>query len=284
MIPQSYLTEWRAFAPWIEFHQVEQDLILSKALVQLYSDPFLQEAFAFRGGTALQKLFFTVPTRYSEDIDLVQLRKEAIGPAIDAIRKHLDSWLGKPKVDLKTARATLVYRFQSEVEPVVPMRLKIEVNNGEHFTVLNLKKKNFEVRSSWFQGATGILTYEIEELLGTKLRALYQRKKGRDLYDMSMALRHFESIDPAKIIACFQHYMKHQNLTVSRAQYEANLSAKLQDKAFLNDIHVLLSPGSPKFDAPTHGATILKNLISLLPGEPWKGAADRRNEQVSKRS
>lgn len=275
MIPQSFIVEWRSQAPWIESHQVEQDLVLSKALVQIYSDPLLKEAFAFRGGTALQKLMFSTPHRYSEDIDLVQVRKEPIGDALNALRNLLDPWLGKPGVDRKEARVTLKYRFQSEVEPVVPMRLKIEINTGEHFSVLPPQRKTIQVKSSWFQGEADVLTFQIEELLGTKLRALYQRKKGRDLYDMSMAIQHIKGLDCAKTVDCFQRYMKHQELSISRAQYESNLHGKLSDAAFTEDIQPLLAPGAPKFDPQVEGETVKAKILSLLPGDPWKGTSKK---------
>lgn len=281
MIPQPSITEWRSHAPWIESHQVEQDLVLSKALVQIFSDQMLKEAFAFRGGTALQKLIFTTPNRYSEDIDLVQVRREPIGDSLNALRALLDPWLGKPRVDRKEARVTLLYRFQSEVAPVVSMRLKVEINTGEHFVILSQRRKSFQVQSSWFQGKAEVLTYEPEELLGTKLRALYQRKKGRDLYDMSMALRHLDGLDCAKVVHCFAGYMKHAGASVSRAQYESNLSLKLSDVAFTEDILPLLAPGAPAFDPQQEAAAVMENFISLLPGDPWKGPGEMKRERKS---
>ena len=80
MIPQSYITAWRKKAPWQEDYQVEQDLIIERALVEIYSDPFLKERLAFRGGTALHKLHLSPAVRYSEDIDLVQIKAEPFGP------------------------------------------------------------------------------------------------------------------------------------------------------------------------------------------------------------
>lgn len=157
MIPSAMITEWRTFAPWPESFQVEQDLVLSKALVQIYSDPHLKDTFAFRGGTALQKIFFKTPTRYSEDIDLVQVRKEPIGDSVNAMRRILDPWLGKPRIERGNARFTLKYRFQSEEPPKIPMRLKIEINNGEHFSVLGHKNTKFEMQSAWFAGSCEIL-------------------------------------------------------------------------------------------------------------------------------
>ena len=279
MIPRAFLYDWQSSAPWAEMHQVEQDLVLTRAVIELYSDPLFKDAFAFRGGTAMQKLFFDVPVRYSEDIDLVQIRAEPIGPAIDAIRKCLDPWLDIPKRSRKPDRVTLYYRFQSEIAPIIPMRLKIEINTGEHFTVLPLKHKKFEAQNGWFSGSAEVITYEVEELLGTKLRALYQRKKGRDLYDLAMALQHFPKLDLNKTVQCFSKYMEHEESKVSRAQFEENLAGKLNDSFFLKDIQPLLAPNSPVFDAVTEYGQVEKSFLSLLPGEPWKSKADAKKKE-----
>ncbi|KKR74282.1 MAG: Nucleotidyl transferase, PF08843 family [Parcubacteria group bacterium GW2011_GWB2_40_8] len=73
MIPQRYLEEWKTQAPWPANAQVEQDLIITRALVEIFSDDLLKNALAFRGGTALHKLYLQPQARYSEDIDLVQI-------------------------------------------------------------------------------------------------------------------------------------------------------------------------------------------------------------------
>ena len=96
MIPKDFITEWRASAPCVADRQVEQDLVISRALVELFCRPAIAQALAFRGGTALYKLHFR-PARYSEDIDLVQTEPGGIGPALDAIQEALDGWLGKPQ-------------------------------------------------------------------------------------------------------------------------------------------------------------------------------------------
>ena len=240
MIPQSYINEWREFAPWLSEAQIEQDLILSRAIVEIFSEPLLAKTLAFRGGTALHKLFIQPPARYSEDIDLVQIDIGAIGPILEALRKQLSSWLGEPKWKLKEGRATLIYRFESESYPITPMRLKVEINTREHFTVLGLVKKTYAVESSWFTNKAELTTYALEELLGTKLRALYQRKKGRDLFDLSIALKHFPELDAAKLIKCFNHYMDYAATKISHAEFEANLTDKLSDVAFVGDILPLL--------------------------------------------
>lgn len=188
MIPLDYITRWRAHAPWAIDAQVEQDLVISRALVEIFRVPDLARRLAFRGGTALYKLHLTPPPRYSEDIDLVQVRSEPIGDTLDQMRSVLDPWLGEPRWELKEGTVNLVYRFESEDEPPLKLRLKIEINTREHFTELGLESVPFEVDSPWFGGSAEVNTYALDELLGTKLRALYQRKKGRDLFDLWHAL------------------------------------------------------------------------------------------------
>jgi predicted nucleotidyltransferase component of viral defense system len=282
MIPTGLITEWRQFAPWQEPHQVEQDLVISKALVQIYSDQQLKTVFAFRGGTSLQKIFFPTPTRYSEDIDLVQVPKEKIGPSINRMRELLDPWLGEPRYHRADSRYTLKYTYDSEEHPVRSMRLKIEINTGEHFSALGHTTKQFRLNSSWFAGEAEILTYEIEEILGTKMRALYQRKKGRDLYDMDVAFSHFENLNQEQMISCFTCYMEHGGTNATRMQYEANLHEKLHDNAFLEDIQPLLKAGSPKFDVKSAGEKFKNRTLSLLPGAPWPGPQAKEQKKKPK--
>lgn len=197
MIPRDYITEWRAHAPWVADVQVEQDLVISRALVELFSRPLVASALAFCCGTALYKLHLRPAARYSEDIDLVQIEAGPIGPVLKEVRAALDSWLGEPSWKQSEGRVTLSYRFRSEDVPPLAMRLKVEINSREHFTVMGHRAVPFEVASRWFAGRTDVPTFALDELLGTKLRALYQRKKGRDLLAAGIAWdidRAFESV------------------------------------------------------------------------------------------
>jgi hypothetical protein len=152
VIARDYITAWRAQAPWVSDHQVEQDLVISRALVQIFNVEGIGRRLAFRGGTALYKLYLRPAARYSEDIDLVQVTPEAIGDTFDAVRSVLDPWLGTPRRDLREGRVSLVNRFTSEDEPPKPLRLKIEVNSREHFTEHGHVALPVEVRSEWWSG------------------------------------------------------------------------------------------------------------------------------------
>jgi predicted nucleotidyltransferase component of viral defense system len=251
--------------------QVEQDLVISRALVEIFSHPALNEALAFRGGTALYKLHLKPPARYSEDIDLVQIKAEPAGPMMDALHSVLDPWLGKPKRKQSEGRVTFVYRFDSENVPPIALKLKVETNTREHFSVYGLKEIPFRVRSRWFDGVCEIHSYELDELLGTKLRALYQRKAGRDLFDLAIALT-LGKAHPERIVNTFLRHMEHEGHRITRAPFEENFALKMKDPAFLADISPLLS-AEYKWDPDAEAPIVSSRLLELLPGDPWKGGA-----------
>jgi len=269
MIPQAHITAWRSVAPWADDAQVEQDLVLSRAVVTLFADADVSGKIALRGGTALYKLFITPGVRYSEDIDLVQTQAAPAGPLIDAIRAGLDPWLGKPTRDRAEGGFSLIYRFDSEIPPVRPLRLKIEVNTREHFTVGGFQRLPLAISNPWFAGKARNVTYQLDELMGTKLRALYQRRKGRDLFDLWLCLEG-KLIRPERVVACFQLYMEHESHPVSRAQFEQNLCDKETDPGFLGDIAPLIRAGI-EYDPAAAARQVRSSLIARLPGEPWRG-------------
>jgi len=243
MIPRAYISEWNQQVPWQTMEQVEQDLVICRALVELFSDDLLATSLAFRGGTALHKLFFSPQQRYSEDIDLVQISAKPFGPVANRIRERL-SFLGEPKRSSKAHNFTMYFRFESEFPPTMNLRLKVETNTREHFTVKDLIKVPFEVNSKWYKGACNLTTYKLEELLGTKLRALYQRKKGRDLYDLYIALTSNPSLDKDLLLNCYGEYIKFSvDKPPSQREFILNMEAKINDPEFLGDTTGLLRQG-----------------------------------------
>ncbi|HLB42163.1 MAG TPA: nucleotidyl transferase AbiEii/AbiGii toxin family protein [Gammaproteobacteria bacterium] len=269
MIPINMIKEWRQQAPWVFQSQVEQDLILSRALIVLYQDELIQETLAFRGGTALNKLFIKPAARYSEDLDFVQVNDELIGHILTAIRKVLDPWLGVARWKQGPRSVKLIYRFQSEGNPPVPLRLKIEINTTEFFTLYGYQNHDYGIESRWFTGHTTIKTYQLEELMGTKLRALYQRLKGRDLFDLWLGIAQL-NMDCEKVIDVFSQYNKANNIVISRAEFEKNLIPKMKVHEFIGDVKALLSDGI-NWEPEQAYLSVMNQLISRLPGQPWKG-------------
>lgn len=260
MIPDIFVEKWRQNVPWKTHAMVEQDLIISRALVCLYSDPTISNSLVFRGGTALNKLFLKPPARYSEDLDFVQKRAEPIGDTLSAIRNALGPWLGEPKRKITERGAKLIYKYTSIDGS--PAKLKIEINTTEHFQVLDLLKIPYTVISEWFSGECNVETYQLEELMATKLRALYQRRKGRDLFDLWWVSSK-NQIDGAKMIDIFNKYCQSDNRIIFRDLFCENLEQKRTNKDFQTDMHVLL-PLDFEWSFEDTFQYVLHNIISKI--------------------
>ncbi len=261
MIPANYIQEWSHNAPWQDRYQIEQDLVISRALVEIFSDPFLKERLAFRGGTALHKLFLKQPARYSEDIDLVQVTGGPIGEILDRLRAVL-TWFEKVNVGRSDVTSTMIFRYESEAEPKVKRKLKVEINAREHFALLGYTKVEFKVASGWFSGKAAIPTFRPEEMLSTKLRALYQRRKGRDLFDLYGMLVERE-IDSEKVIAGFHEYLKREGNMVTSMIFLQNLEEKMHDPDFLGDIEAIIRP-EVQYDSKKAYELVKTKLIEKL--------------------
>lgn len=266
MIDKASIMAWNEHAPWTDFAMVEQDLIICRALVNIFSDEFLREQLAFRGGTALHKLYLNPQARYSEDIDLVQINPGPIKPILYRLGEVL-SWMPDRVIKPKRFNNTMLFRVESEIPPVQPIRLKVEINCYEHFNVLGLKKVPFEVENRWFSSKCELTTYTLDELLGTKLRALYQRKKGRDLFDLQVALDKAE-VDVERIMECYNRYMSFVvDKVPTYKQFVQNMELKIQDSEFLNDTDILLRQGADKFNPERAYKMVMENFIDRMPGK-----------------
>lgn len=118
------------------------------------------------------------------------------------------------------------------------------------------------MKSRWYEGEAEITTYSLDELLGTKLRALYQRRKGRDLFDLWAGLTSGK-VNPNKIVLAFQGYLKMQKLEVLQKDFLENLDKKLVSSDFLRDTQALLLP-SVSYNPRVAAQMVRNQLISKL--------------------
>lgn len=281
MIPTMNLIAWGNVVPWPEQRQVEQDLIISRAIVELFADPFLRDQLRFRGGTALNKLHFPVPLRYSEDLDLVRTTAGPIGPILDRVRALLEPWLGRASFDQSPVAPKLRFRVPAE-DGSADIRLKIEINTAEIDAHDPPRSIPFGVDNPWFTDAADVGTFSREEMLATKLRALLQRDKGRDLFDLAHALDVFEDLNADRVVTCLRLYLQRSRTAISRAEAEMRMFAKLSNPRFLTDMKPLVSAtqaaGLTEAAAKQAFRKVFSHLIVQIPGDPWA-----RTEEMKER-
>ena len=258
MIPAIAIEDWANTVSWPNPDQLEQDLTLARLIVEIANDPYLGDELVFRGGTCLHKLHLSPGLRYSEDLDYVRRSSGGIGELLAALRRVGDRLSMKVGVDVsRYPKVKLRAPFESGNGT---MRIKIEVNTYERSPSQLLVRVPFFVRSPWFAGTAEVQTFHPAELVSTKLRALYQRSKGRDLFDLWLALTRL-AIPPDEILTSFAPYRPEKYTGVLAI---ANLKLKLQDNLFRHDLDALVARWPDDYDIDEAAALITRELLSRV--------------------
>lgn len=259
MISTDYIDAWAIDHPWSARRQVEQDLLLSRAICAIADDPYLGEELTFRGGTAFHKLHVNVPYRYSEDLDYVRSSAGGIAQLTRTLTE-LGTALGF-SVKTKISRYPKVY-WRTTAESGEPIRIKIEVNTHERSPALSPVYIDHAVVSDWWTGKSAVKTFDVAELVATKIRALYQRSKGRDLFDLWLALTSV-GVEPERILAAFGPY-RPEGLTTTLAI--GNLRDKVSDANFRNDLGPLVTAKPSDYTVEGAADLVIEQLLTRLDG------------------
>jgi len=282
VIPLREIAAWRDHAPWPTDLQVEQDLLLSKAMAAIFSDDFLRSQVAMRGGTVLHKVHLAPAARYSEDIDLVQIGDRPIRHVEKGLVRVIQPVLGTPRssmiADVRLAIRNwimpskilrLEYGYRPAVAQDVEAKLKIEVNYTERTSFYDIVDLPYSCPIPGFRDVT-LRSYDIDEMLGTKMRALLQREQGRDLFDPWWAWTKSQKgevapvVDPDRVVAAFNHYMGREGTVVRRAEFEDELAKKMTLTKFRTDMDGMLRPSFGAYDIAAAEAAVREVFLARL--------------------
>ncbi len=279
MIQHTHLTAWQTHAPWPKRSQIEQDLRLSRGVAAIFADSVLSEHLAMRGGTVLHKAHLAPAARYSEDIDLVLVKAMDTETLDRHLRRVLAPVLGQPADSLiadawlairNVLRPSKILRTAYRFVPVGLRReetIKVEVNLNESASLYPLVSVELDTLDDDGEHIRAIVhSYDINEMLGTKTRALMQREQGRDLFDLFHAWQLSEAkttpypVDGAKAMEAFAWYLEKEGTHLGSDEANALLDARLRKAAFRRDMDTLLRPGLPKFDVD-EGAAVVRDAF-----------------------
>ena len=231
-LTQKDILAHEAVVPWSAPYQVEQDLLLCLAMRAIFEDRFLSSQVAMRGGTVLHKVHLAA-------------RNAA-----------------KPSRILRC-----IYKLPSVAEPGRELTIEVEANVTERIPHFPMQRLPFAVEFRGAKLGTELVSYNINEMLATKMRALFQRRKGRGLFDLYWALSAQSAlpVSIAEILHAFDHYMQAEGEPVAREKFIAHLRECLADRAgFCTDLVSVLRRDLT-YDPDVAGAFIERGLLELLP-------------------
>jgi predicted nucleotidyltransferase component of viral defense system len=283
LIPHREINAWRKHAPWSSDAQVEQDLLITRCMVAIFKDEFLRTNLAMRGGTALHKVHLAPAARYSEDIDLVLLARwrpavvkrhltRVLRPIMNSSPRRIDDVIvglrnfGKKNFGTPSEIIRQNYPYQPTQPGKPRAALKIEVNCSEHVPVFEVAEIPFKFGAD----ELSLRTYDIDEMLGTKLRALLQRDQSRDLFDLDRALTspsRSHVPDPDRIVYAFRKYMEGEGSAVDADAFRRDLDRKLRSGTFRKDTNQMLRTGVV-FDIDAAAERVRRELLDRLDPAP----------------
>jgi hypothetical protein len=261
VIPDAYVTQWATGAPWPTRTQVEQDLLLSRLICEIANHPYLGEELIFRGGTCFHKLHMSPARRYSEDLDYVRSSPGGIAEFTRATTELGES-LGFT-VRTKISTNPKVYLIAESVEGL-RMRIKVEVNTRERSPLDPVAHLPYQVSSPWWSGAAAVRTFSARELVATKIRALFERDKGRDLFDMWLALTEL-GLTGDDLLAAFGPY---HSPSITARSAVANLRRKLTTSTFREDLDPFVTTPPAGYDIDAAAETVIAEVLSKIPAAP----------------
>lgn len=163
--------------------------------------------------------------------------------SVGSIARALTAWLGETVVKQKKHNNMLVFKVQTTDMDAGEIYLKVKINCKKHFSVFPMVRVPFAMNSLCFKGACEVLTYELAELAGTKLRAVYQRRKGRDLFDLWKIMSMYLELDKGKVIESYERNLGFMASHLpTYKEFVLNMDGKLQDEEFLMDTEMILGP------------------------------------------
>lgn len=258
VIPAHLIDAWAGVAPWATRKQVEQDLVLSRLIVEIASHPQVRDELVLRGGACLHKVVLASPRRFTAGLGYARASHSPIGTVLDAVREIADGIGMTTRTDVGPFPKL---RMRAPCESGAGgLAIRVGINTYETVPARPTRRIPFAVESEWWSGRADVLTFQVEEVLATKLRALHQRRQARDLFDLWVALAVL-GVDAVEVVACFAPY-RPAGYTAHRA--EAVLGGHLADPGFRADLDGLFRAAPGGGDADAAAALVSERLLSRV--------------------
>lgn len=225
----------------------ELDLRLTHA-IGLIATSDLGELLSFKGGTALNKLYFGSTARLSVDLDFNALGDErTVYRRCREVRESLIAVLEqsgalKQRHDYGVAGDRILFRYPA-VSTGDTRTYKVEISLTERFAVCGTVRRPLRVPLTarpLDRVEITVNTVALVELIATKIRALHQRRKGRDVFDIWQAIHRVEDTTLLRKLVLF--YFACRGVSFDRRVFFETLGQKLRDRRFHDDLRVFLRP------------------------------------------
>lgn len=196
---------------------IEKDYVLGWLLAGIHHVPKLEYSWIFKGGTCLKKCYFET-YRFSEDLDFTILDPAQIEESfIRNILNEISSWVYDASgLELPVDRMGIdifknhrgVVSCQCKMGYIGPLQrrssipnIKFDLSSDEIMVLEPITRGVYHPYSDGNDSAMQVRCYSYEEVFAEKVRALHERSRPRDLYDVIHLYRNKELITDLNLLA-----------------------------------------------------------------------------------
>lgn len=190
---------------------VEKDYVLGWVLAGIGTEPALRDGWVFKGGTCLKKCYLET-FRFSEDLDFSVLEGSLI--AEDIVLGHLGRMLerigGESGIDFAVREPRLRVRPNGSLEGRIyyrgprntpnPTSIRLDLTVIEQVTRPSVMRPIQHLYSDQLPEPATVRCYSLEEVFAEKIRAMGERGRPRDLYDIVFLLDAPGLVDQAELV------------------------------------------------------------------------------------
>ncbi len=214
-------------------HVVEKDYVLGWMLAGIYGNEELAENWVFKGGTCLKKCFFET-YRFSEDLDFTLIKPEHLdADFLKNVFSEIGEWIYEqtgieipadkqefeiyqnPRGQL-SCQGKISYKGPVSSTHGLP-RIKLDLTADERVVLPPVRAQIFHPYTDAPEDGIEVLAYDYVEAFAEKFRALAERTRPRDLYDVVHLYRNVEARpDPQRFMEVLRAKCEFKGIAVPR--------------------------------------------------------------------
>lgn len=235
-----------ARAQGVEPKIIEKDYVLGWVLAGINNHPELAKQWVFKGGTCLKKCYFET-YRFSEDLDFTVLTPDHINQDfLKRVFTEVVTWVEEqtglklpaeqikfdvhPDSSKKYVEGKLYYMGPMGQTASLP-KIILDITNNEVLVLPSQIREIYHPYSDRLSDGLKARCYGFEEVFAEKTRALAERARPRDLYDVIHLFRNQELVqDKALIISTLQKKCAFKNISVPTLE-------SIHGHRFVNELH-----------------------------------------------
>lgn len=190
---------------------VEKDYVLGWVLAGIGTEPTLRDGWVFKGGTCLKKCYLET-FRFSEDLDFTVLDGAPIEErdVLERLGRMLDRIGGESGLDFTVATPRLRARPNGSIEGRIYYRgprnapgaasIRLDLTPGEKLARPPVMRPIQHLYPDELPAPGTVRCYSLKEVYAEKIRAMGERGRPRDLYDIVFLLDHPDLADHGPLI------------------------------------------------------------------------------------